>query len=100
MGARRGGKRRWQWSPGTAAESTRPVSPVHDPEYDVIWDTFYRQFAFKPGMQSIPAISEPVASVTWHLDTVDDHGDQTITELEAILHGGLLACTRPGEELY
>jgi hypothetical protein len=90
----------YHWSPGHSAEATRPVSPVHQPEYDTIWDAFDKHFAFKPGMQSIPAISEPDASVSWHLDAVHPVGDRTVEELEVIIKRGILACSRPGEKMY
>ena len=46
----------------------------------------------------MPAIAEPAASVTWHLDKL--HRDQGFDDLQRIVERGLRACLAPGEALY
>ncbi|WP_235854588.1 DUF2716 domain-containing protein [Nonomuraea aridisoli] len=56
---------------------------------------FDEQFAFKPDYHLYPAVTEPPASVTWHLGA----GRAVAAELDRIVRRGLLACVRPGEPL-
>ncbi|HEX9030544.1 MAG TPA: DUF2716 domain-containing protein [Streptosporangiaceae bacterium] len=89
----------YHWAPDSPAARTRPVSPLHDTEYDRIWDAFEASFRFRPGITSVPAITEPAQSVTWHLESTDAHAPAA-AEMNAIIEGALLRCAQQGEELY
>jgi hypothetical protein len=85
-------------TPQTPPARERPVVEVCDQEDKPLWDRFYTDFQFRPGVKSMPAIAEPEASVTWHLDKL--HGDKGIDDLQRIVERGLRACVEPGESLY
>ncbi|MYW02911.1 DUF2716 domain-containing protein [Streptomyces sp. SID3343] len=72
-----------------------------DPEHDDVWDRFRERFAFKPSIRVFPGTAEPPESITWHLAAITDDPDgSTVDELQAVIERGLLACTKPGEDLY
>lgn len=80
--------------------STKQLHRLTDQESREVWDRFDREFDFKPSMNSFPAITEPVPSVTWSLDALDDDpGDRTLDHLVRVVQDGLAACVLPGTAL-
>ncbi|MFI5494047.1 DUF2716 domain-containing protein [Actinoplanes sp. NPDC051859] len=74
--------------------SLLPVEELEGPEYTRVWDRFRQHFSFRPSMRPRAAIAEPVDSVTWSLDALDD--DPEYLALDAMveaLNAGLWACT-------
>ncbi|TDD44570.1 DUF2716 domain-containing protein [Nonomuraea terrae] len=69
---------------------------IFEPEHDDLWDRFYERFRFQPSIDTYPGVTEPPASVTWHLGT----GHAIAGELDRLVRRGLLACVRPDEPLY
>ncbi|MEU6713741.1 DUF2716 domain-containing protein [Nonomuraea sp. NPDC046802] len=91
----------YHWAPSTPARVSRPVTRLFsDPEHDAIWRAFYDRFAFKPSTEMYPGISEPAASVTWHLAAVHGGDDPLVDQLQDVIERGLRACTPTGEMLY
>ncbi|GAA2617538.1 DUF2716 domain-containing protein [Streptomyces axinellae] len=94
--------RTYHWKPSGTPAATRPVRRLYDDaEHDALWDSFGRQFAFKPSVETYPGIREPSASVTWHLGALQDGLDRAaVKQLQGIIESGLLACVRPDELLH
>ncbi|GAB2864035.1 DUF2716 domain-containing protein [Actinoallomurus bryophytorum] len=91
----------YHWSPPGPVAPDRPVKRlIFDSEHDALWDRFNARFAFEPGIETYPGITEPPASVTWHLAAIDRTDGPAAARLEAIIERGLRACARPGELLY
>jgi hypothetical protein len=74
----------YHWRPPTPGARTRPVEYlVDDPEEAALWDRFRAEFRFRPSIKNFPGISEPPASVTWHLAALDgDHHGVATDRLE------------------
>ncbi|MEU4247735.1 DUF2716 domain-containing protein [Amycolatopsis sp. NPDC026612] len=86
---------RYHLTPPGEPARTRPVRQLFsEPEYDDIWSRFEERFAFRPDTQEFPGITEPAHSATWRLGALDD------PRLDGIVHKGLRASVKPGEELY
>lgn len=65
-----------------------------------VWDRFDAAFDFKASMNVFPAITEPVGSVTWSLQALDDDpGHLKLDRLVALVQDALTACTPPGGTL-
>lgn len=80
--------------------STETLRRLTDRESREVWDRFYGEFDFKPSMSVFPAITEPVPSVTWSLDVLDDDpGDRKLDQLVRVVQDGLAVCTPPGTAL-
>ncbi|MEV0560909.1 DUF2716 domain-containing protein [Dactylosporangium sp. NPDC050588] len=83
---------------GANVVGPRAVVRLKQAEYDRVWDRFSKRFGFRPGMarSTWPAIREPVESVTWSLDRLDDDpGDVQLDAMVAAVHAGLRECTPP-----
>ncbi|MEU2711930.1 DUF2716 domain-containing protein [Streptomyces sp. NPDC007205] len=71
------------------------------PEYTQVWDRFRQHFAFRPDMQEFPGIREPVPSLTWSLDALDDDPDETrIDRTIEVVKQSLTACTPAAGHLF
>lgn len=91
----------YHWTPLTPPAATRPVTLLFaDAEHHALWDRFTTQFNFQPSTTTLPGITEPSASTTWHLGALNDPDDQGVDRLQAIVEQGLRACAPPGEPLY
>ncbi|MCK2242473.1 MULTISPECIES: DUF2716 domain-containing protein [unclassified Crossiella] len=80
------------------AAHERPAVALDEPEHTRIWDRVHTDLRFVPGVESMPAIAEPAASVTWQLGALA--GESAGAELERVIERGLRACVKPGEPLY
>ncbi|MBT2407684.1 DUF2716 domain-containing protein [Streptomyces sp. ISL-87] len=72
-------------------------------EYRDVWDRFYAEFAFRPGMNPAtwPAIKEPVNSVTWSLSSLDDDpAYERLDRLVEVVEQALTACVPPQDTLF
>ncbi|GAA1186042.1 hypothetical protein F4556_007181 [Kitasatospora gansuensis] len=70
-------------------------------EYTEIWDRFDAKFDFRASMHDFPGITEPVPSITWSLDALnDDPGDRKLDHLVDLVQDGLAKCSNPGESLW
>ncbi|WP_405677516.1 DUF2716 domain-containing protein [Streptomyces sp. NBC_01511] len=94
--------RSFHWTPEGTPATTRPVRMLLlGPEYDDIHGRFDARFDLRPSISHYPGITEPPASVTWHVgSTTGTPAARHRPELDRIIHRGLRACARPGEQLY
>jgi hypothetical protein len=91
----------YHWTPPTPPAATRPVTLLFaDAEHDALWDRFTAQFNFRPSTTTLPGITEPSASATWHLGALNGPDDQGVDRLQAVVEQGLRVCAPPGEPLY
>ncbi|MCW2903549.1 MAG: hypothetical protein JWO67_5814, partial [Streptosporangiaceae bacterium] len=80
----------WDWR--------RSDSPLAD--YEELWDRYTAEFDFRPSTLELPGITEPAASVTWHLGALDGPDDNAVDRLQSIIQHGLRTCATVGEPLY
>ncbi|GAA2096477.1 DUF2716 domain-containing protein [Streptomyces albiaxialis] len=89
--------------PGPPPYATRPVTMLlGGPEHDALCAAFERRFAFRPGLDSCPAVEEPASSVTWHVGTPDGsaRAERVRGAVQEIVERAARAATPPGEQLY
>ncbi|MFJ7209378.1 DUF2716 domain-containing protein [Streptomyces sp. NPDC098789] len=80
-----------------------PVVQLPEVEHRVVWDRFYAEFDFRPGMNPAtwPAIKEPVNSVTWSLSSLDDDpADERLDRLVEVVEQALTVCVPPQDTLF
>lgn len=93
----------YHWLPEEPPVRTRPIRRLFDdPEHDALWARFYTEFEFRPSTATSPGITEPAASVTWQVRSLDatDAEHDGVEQLQRIISAGLLACNKPGQVLY
>jgi hypothetical protein len=76
------------------------ISTLSTEESRLAWDRFDEAFDFKPSMHAFPAIREPVPSITWSLQALDDDpSHRKLDSLVMVVIDGLMACIPPGGSL-
>jgi hypothetical protein len=87
----------YYWTPPSPPPATRPVMLA---DYEELWDRFTAEFDFRPSTVELPGITEPAASVTWHLGALDGPDDNAVDRLQSIIEHGLRTCATVGQPLY
>jgi Protein of unknown function (DUF2716) len=74
-----------------------PLERLRDSESRKVWDQFDAKFTLCPSIETFPAITEPVESITWSLDGPDQRLDELkIDCLNMLIYNILAACALPG----